>query len=597
MFSLILHSDPAKRESFLSGYEASASPRPNSQKKYSTYQDTLIAWESAPHIPVHTHQEANGLQVWVLGHIEDLDTGSNPAEFLCERYLNTGHEGCTGYSGFFICVLQDGDDLIAGTDQLGLFPAYYYQTGHCLVLGSSPATPHFLPQVTLEPDLHGIVGILLAMHELDNRSVWKGVRRIPAGKILRWKNSTLELLSGISLPVSDDHFSLPLDSHVDIADEAMTAAMEHYSNVDILLSGGLDSRLIAGYLKRSGVQTRECYTLGKNSDIEWHCAHPVAKYLDAKHNLVIVDFNNFERYAITQIMQEQLAGGFADVGWWSLVDLPDENRPLPFMNGFLGDAILGGSHIPWALNMKERKWDATHLFKSINRWGMDTETINSLFIPDLKEIIGDLTAIVIESYQTLSGYPFQKAWQYDLKNRQRYHIAGALYRTAFRFWPAVPYTSNPVLKCAGGMPAASIMQRRIQKELLRREFPGLAALPLDNNTFKPLALAPSVPRRILSKLQNFLPHREHDIRLVCYYHRMFDVGNPGWKPLFERVIRHHSNETDSGLLEHSKVSDLFINLLNKEYTADIASYTGYKNLLGLSLWIERTKSPNLPFQV
>ncbi len=596
MYSLIQDPDPGRREAFLSGYKKTVSPCPAYQKHHLTYGDTQIAWESAPHIPIHTHRDAGGAKVWVLGHIEGLDKKSNPAQFLFKQYAEKGYAGCTGNSGFHVFVIQDADNLIIGTDQLGLFPAYYFKQGRSLIVGGSPATPALLPKVVLKPDLHGITGILLTMHELDNRSVWEDVRRIPAGKILRWKNNTAELLSGTSLPVTDDYFSLPFESQVDIADEAMTAAMENYSDVDVLLSGGLDSRILAGYLKRGDAITRKCYTLGKASDIEWNCAHPVAKYLNADHQLVTVDCNNFARYATTQILQEQLADGFADLGWWSLVDLPAESPHLPFMNGFLGDAILGGSHIPWALNLKERDWNAAHLLKNVNRWGMDIESIKALFTPDLTEVINDSINVIIQNYQTLPGYPFQKAWQYDLNHRQRYHIAGALYRTAFRFWPAVPYTSNPVLKCAGGMPAASIMQRRIQKELLRREFPALAALPLDNNTLQPVALAPSVPQRIFNKLHNYLPKNRRDIRSACYYHRMFDIRNPGWKPLFEQVIRHYSYETDSNLLEDSKVAGLFSELLKKEYTSDIASYTGYKNLLGLSLLMESTKSTNLKFE-
>jgi len=111
-----------------------------------------------------------------------------------------------------------------------------------------------------------------------------------------------------------------------------------------------------------------------------------------------------------------------------------------------------------------------------------------------------------------------------------------------------------------------------------------------------VALAPSVPQRIFNKLHNYLPKNRRDIRSACYYHRMFDIRNPGWKPLFEQVIRHYSYETDSNLLEDSKVAGLFSELLKKEYTSDIASYTGYKNLLGLSLLMESTKSTNLKFE-
>ncbi len=586
MFSLIHHSDPDKRKAFLSGYEAAPSPRLNSKKEHLTYQDTLIAWESAPHIPVHTHQEANGVQVWVLGHIEDLDAEANPAEFLFKHYTESGHEGCAGYSGFFVFILLDGDNLIAGTDQLGLFPAYYYQSGDCFVLGSSPATPHMLPGISMEPDIHGIIGILLAMHELDNRSVWSGVRRIPADKILHINRHRLELLSGASLPVSDEHFSLPFESHVDIADEAMTAAMQKHREIDLLLSGGLDSRLVSAYLNRSSITPRKCYTMGKTTDIEWKCAHPVVRYLGSVHEQVPVNFDNYERYIRMQVSQEQLSNGLADVNWWSLADLPRNKPMLPLMNGFFGDAILGGSHMPWALNLKERNWSANNLFDSVNEWGVDIETIKGIHNKDVTDTIDEMVNIVKNTYNGFPGYPYQKSWQYDLRNRQRYHIGGFLCRAAYNFWPAVPYTSNVILKCAGGMPAASIMQRRIQKELLRREFPKLAALPLDNNSLSPQALSPSVPRRIISKLKNYIPRKQRNIRSFCYYHRVFNIENPGWRPLFEQRINIDKDKTNSDIVDRQKIGRIFSRIFDKDRDYDMIGDVSYKNLLGLYLWLE-----------
>ncbi|AKH19704.1 hypothetical protein [Sedimenticola thiotaurini] len=86
MYSLIHHPDSNIRQAFLSGYEKIQSPCPECQKQHLTVQETLIAWESAPHIPVHTHQDESGVHVWILGHIEGLDKELSPAVFLLERY-------------------------------------------------------------------------------------------------------------------------------------------------------------------------------------------------------------------------------------------------------------------------------------------------------------------------------------------------------------------------------------------------------------------------------------------------------------------------------------------------------------------------------
>jgi len=114
-------------------------------------------------------------------------------------------------------------------------------------------------------------------------------------------------------------------------------------NVGMTLSGGLDSRLIAAQIHRHNIKAK-AITFGFKGSSDVKIAKDVSKIVNLK--LFI------ERFRIKQILpfftQDTLNEGFADhnnVFAYLLKDKIINNNIHYMFNGFLGDAILGGSYL------------------------------------------------------------------------------------------------------------------------------------------------------------------------------------------------------------------------------------------------------------
>jgi asparagine synthase (glutamine-hydrolysing) len=221
------------------------------------------------------------------------------------RQLWNSPQGCVQgvFDGFYAAVLYDQRfGIIAGADLLGIFPIYYYGTDDVLLIGSSPELFRHHPAFRMEFNPRGLVGILLTIHIFEGDTLLRGVRRLGAGHALVCRlGECPKEVRQYKLPVSDKYFDLPFSAHVTMLDgvlnETITRHVHAGKRHSLLLSGGLDSRMLGGLLKRNGFDDITALTLGLPSDIEMKCAIPVAHTLGFKHHAVDISYDGYPEYA------------------------------------------------------------------------------------------------------------------------------------------------------------------------------------------------------------------------------------------------------------------------------------------------------------
>lgn len=147
-----------------------------------------------------------------------------------------------------------------------------------------------------------------------------------------------------------------------------------------------------------------------------------------------------------------------------------------------------------------------------------------------------------------------------------------------------------------GMPVSTLLNRRIERDLLCRRFPALAKLPLDRNSMdmSPLLLGPrEVVMAWLKRLTRY-PRRRRQLRKWLgipdierlYYYRIHDLNNPGWAALRREAEPHRKKaETvldPATLRELLPPPDIPIHLPD-----GIIDGANRKVLLGFLLWAGR----------
>jgi hypothetical protein len=275
-------------------------------------------------------------------------------------------------------------------------------------------------------------------------------------------------------------------------------------------------------------------TYGAAQDVEMRCAAYVAKHLGWDHSPIPVEYGQFEGFGVRQIDLEVLSTTFHNFAWWcGESERMAAGRRL--ITGFVGDAVMGGSHISWAYDEGSDTYTFDKLFGKINRYGFPVDVVRSALAKTFPgDPVGDVIGSLRDTFDGFGGLPYQRSWMFDLLHRQRLHVAPGAWRLSFGSWARMPYADREVIEAAAGMPLAYIAKRRLQIHMMQRRFPGLARLPLDRSDHQPLPLVPSVYghlRTLGGRVLRKLRLRRNDI----FYHRIYDVNNPGWRSIRMRA--------------------------------------------------------------
>lgn len=552
-------------------------------------------WSAAARAPVSYVADDKGAAVIWGDAIGETNSARIDAARLRTLWNDSDHRSKTVFDGFYAGVVYDVDTgFVAGADLLGIFPVYYWVRGGVLLMGSSPELFWYHPAFRIWFNPAGLVAIVLTMHIFDGQTLLKGLRRLSAGHLFEWRprKEPVEQLQ-YKVAVSEKYFSLPFSAHVDILDQAVDKTLTRHAPANnqysLMLSGGLDSRMLAGYLDKNGVSA-EALTMGMPGDLEMQCAVPVARTLGLTHHPVDVTFDRYRLCAGLQAKWEHLANGFNNIWNWGIHSLVRDFAPRVIV-GHTIDAVIGTRYINWAYSPSSHTMSFEAFFANLNSWGIRPAVLKRLL---RREVFGDLVEHTISRirtvYEDYSPLESQRAWCFNLYNRQRFHVGGAAWALSFGAWPVIVSLDHRLLETAGAMPASTIAERRAEIELLCKRFPELAALPLDRNSYNTKPLQPRLRYQVAKYAYNHLrplrrlAHSGKNGKLERrYYVRLYDFNSPGWlavrrqaEPYRQRLFHIFNKDVLNELLPGPQIPINFTNM--------IAQASGLKILLGLMLW-------------
>ncbi|HUF28153.1 MAG TPA: asparagine synthase-related protein [Gemmatimonadaceae bacterium] len=485
------------------------------------------------------------------------------------------------FDGFHAALRYDGvQGLTLGADLLGLFPVYYAQRAGVLLIGSSPELFRHHPFFPARLNGEGLAGILLTHAPFEGRALLAGVRRLRPGFLLRWHRE--------SEPVEAEQYAMPAAASiesgsfredVDRLDATLAMAIDRHvprnGTAGVLLSGGRDSRLLAGYLRERG-HPLHALTLGAPTDYEVIGATAVARALGCTHRVMALEEQQFPPGAELQAKWEHLGSGFASIHMWGAI-APLRDLPSRCLSGYLRE-IREVEPMPTAF---------AELLVGVRHRGIAPATLHRLMRRDAFDgMIAGLERRLQVVYEQGCSVEAQRPWRFLLAHDWRSHAGGVPWKLSFGSWPVLPILDRAVLELLSALPDSSLADRRAQDEILRRRFPDLARLPLDRNSDDTLPLLPSVGQRILHRVRRGVePIRRRIPRKVerRYYHRVYDVNGPGWRAVRQLAERHR--ERLASLFDMNVLSELVPGPDTRiDIEHPIQGSFGTKMLIGLMLW-------------
>ncbi|HVN19594.1 MAG TPA: asparagine synthase (glutamine-hydrolyzing) [Dongiaceae bacterium] len=225
-------------------------------------------------------------------------------EVLLKAYAVWGESCLCKLRGMFAFAIWDARHhrLFLARDPMGVKPLYYAESGSFFVFSSEVRSLLGTGCLPRRIDHAGLANYLTYGSSYDPITLIEGVRALPAGHSLTWKEGALsqssywDLVDEQTPDRKNAPFGKPTPSseHVtEILDEAIRMQLVSDVPVGVFLSGGIDSSALVGIISRSGLKPSTFSIVFKESDFsEAQHSRAVAQTFGTDHHEIDVSQND-----------------------------------------------------------------------------------------------------------------------------------------------------------------------------------------------------------------------------------------------------------------------------------------------------------------
>lgn len=440
------------------------------------------------------------------------------------------HSRIKTYNGNFILLIIRGNKVIAANDRYGIYPLFYTEKENQLIISTRwqrlvpfsgkllhrgsvmeiLSLGYVLGSKTLVENIHEFpTATLFEAHvqserlEITRKKYWKLEYRFGKGGVQKLEKEFAELWkSRIAL-------------YTDYIREQGNSCLQ-------LLSGGLDSRLLAHEFDQAGIQIHAItYGLGKESG-EVVTARKVMEKLanGASHKVFYNDQAELQKIVLSDVPYERItnARNYEKelYSYHELNDLASIRVP-----GYSGD-FMAGSHIKYRMKSWQSKRDIINYILKFH--------ITPLIKPDLASN-AEHREMLTRSLEDSIGSdtdPISAFIQWDLDYRQRRYIVRSEAEDnegPTRF--LLPFFDNELIDFFLGLPMEALLNTRVytnaQIKYLYKSNPELIRIKRDNDRRQQL-----IRNNLVYEYRNKLKHM-----VLMYKHRKNTSLHTNWSPDIE----------------------------------------------------------------
>lgn len=276
----------------------------------------------------------------------------NQAELLLELYLAFGLDALTNLNGNYAIAIWEEEPgrLILLRDRLGKANLYYGHSGSRFMFASEYKAFSWHPAFGRRPNDTAVVDLILHGQVMGERTLFTDVYSLPPASVLIYSDGQTRIIPGDDLPVYRPEDSGPFRSFDDTLAEfyqrLRTAVKRRaFPGSCLLLTGGLDSRTIAGLYRREAPELAlQTATLGQPDCRDATSGRAVAAELGYGHHLVRVGTDYLNRYAaVTAWRGEGKLNAYA--GWiYAFEPFLVTNGLRVSLTGLMGEVLAGRNY-------------------------------------------------------------------------------------------------------------------------------------------------------------------------------------------------------------------------------------------------------------
>jgi hypothetical protein len=359
-----------------------------------------------------------------------------------------------------------------------------------LFFGSRVKSIANLIQTRLEFDLHSICDIYNYQSIFSQRTIYKQIKLLPPAGICMVRHGKATIRQYWQFPVDTEPFegseSDLLEESKMLIQEAVQQCVVDVSEPGIMLSGGLDSRLLAAVLSRE-VQSAKAISMqwAPHRSDENKLAEKIARALSLKFFYFKANTTNLLSFIQKNISLSDGVWGFYDLVPF-FESLHKDFPKLVLLNGFLMDTLFRSG---WVF-FPDRDGKRLSVERIVGRYAlMKDYQARMVFKNDFVDLLRTKRRKTVEKEivdQPLN-HPAEVSLRFYIHNRGRRAILSHI-NILRQFVPIrFPAVSNPLFEFAVKLPYYFRSDTRFYRRLIWNWFPEVGKIAWDR-TGKPLNL-------------------------------------------------------------------------------------------------------------
>ena len=269
-------------------------------------------------------------------------------ETIIHAYEEWGEGSFARLRGMFGIALWDrrAQSLLLARDRSGMKPLHFTERGGRLYFASEIKSLIEAGAVEREIDLEALDHYLSFLYAPRDRSLFKGVRKLPPGHFLRWKDGRIDVQQYWKI-ADTEPFSGSAQEAASALRGVLADAVQSHMISDVplgaFLSGGVDSSIVVGLMAEASARPVQTFSIGFDEPQfdELEHARTVARHFGADHHEFVVRPDGL---SILEPLIGHFDEPFADssaIPTWYVSEIARRHVTV-VLSGDGGDELFGG---------------------------------------------------------------------------------------------------------------------------------------------------------------------------------------------------------------------------------------------------------------
>jgi asparagine synthase (glutamine-hydrolysing) len=428
------------------------------------------------------------------GHVFQFE--KSDAEFILHSLEEWGHQCLADLNGVFAFALYDIErrTLTIANDRYGMKPVYYYYKRPSITFASTISAILEDDRVKREINWEAWREFFCYGYVLGTKTFFKNIHSLRNGTILTvtsdevlsrnyWNYASIR----VDYEKTEEQF---IDTGAKLARRAIQRHCIGLQRCTVLISGGYDSRCIAGAISRYTSTSLETFTTRSFTTTPWSAkdgysyvdaalGREVAKRLRVPNTYVTTPSNLWQKYFIQKTL---LVDGMCHEHLWMLPLVDRLPRDKVVFDGLGGDVLLKGQFL--TRNSLMHTHDLEKLAGILDRQMRGEETgpdiVSDFFCSPAREGLQSAAYSLLEELSRFRDHE-NIITLFSMENRERNSVSLLSNNIVGSRVPVIlPFLDNELVEFSLSIPPLMKIESQIYFRILKRLLPDIMRIPSTN---------------------------------------------------------------------------------------------------------------------